>query len=355
MIPTRRNTRMVHVICKVRQALFIMTAPVLALFAFAPVSAADLANRSVTIGSSVASDVTTHAFRFTIPNAMVLGSVQFEYCTNTPFVGTTCSAPAGLSVVGSSIQSQTGVTGFSIDGSTTANNLILTRVAAAVAPQAVTITMANVTNPSTVQQTVYVRISTYVTTDASGARTDEGAVVFSTARQIDASGYVPPYLTFCVGITVSTDCSTVLGDKVSLGELSSSEATTGTSQMSVATNDVAGYVLYVYGNTLTSGNIVVSALGAPTASSPGSSQFGINLRGNSSPSIGQDPSGPGTGVPAASYNTPNLFTFVNGVIASSTLSTEYTLYTVSYIVNIPAGQDPGVYTTTATYIATANF
>lgn len=346
---------LVRRICITWQALLITAVPALALRFGGVASAADLANRSVTIGSSVASDVTIHSFQFTVPTAGVLGSIQFEYCTNTPFVGTTCTAPAGLNVATATIQSQIGITGFSVSGSSTANNLILTRVAGVVVPQAVTYVLANITNPSATQQTVYVRLSTYTTTDATGATTDEGAVVFSTARQIGATAFVPPYLTFCVGITVSGDCSLALGDKVSLGELSSTATKTGTSQMSAATNDVAGYVLYLSGPTLTSGNIVVDPIGAATASAIGSSQFGINLRANTSPSVGQNPFGPGTGSPSANYNSPNLFSYNNGVIASSPNSTDYTIFTVSYIVNIPVGQDPGIYTTTATYIATANF
>lgn len=342
-------------ICITWQALLIAAVPALALNINNRVYAAELANRSVFIGTSKASAITTHSFQFTVPTAGVLGSIQFEYCTNTPFVGTACTAPAGLNVATATIQSQIGITGFSVHGSSTANNLILTRVPGAVAPQAVTYVMANITNPSAVQQSVFVRVSTYATNDATGAQTDEGAVVFSTARQIGATAFVPPYLTFCVGITVSGDCSSVLGDKVSLGELSSSATKTGTSQMSAATNDVAGYVLYLSGSTLTSGNIIVNPIGAAAASVFGTSQYGINLRANTSPSVGQNPVGPGTGSPAASFNTPNLFSYNNGVIASSPNSTEYTIFTVSYIANVPVGQNPGVYTTTATYIATANF
>ncbi|MEK7603319.1 MAG: hypothetical protein AAB459_03695 [Patescibacteria group bacterium] len=342
-------------ICITWQALLIMSVPALALTFYKSVSAADLANRSITLGTSVASNVTTHSYQFTVPTAGILGSIQFEYCTNTPFVGTACTAPAGLNVSTATIQSQIGITGFSVHGSSTTNNLIITRVAGAVVPQTVTYVFGTITNPSAVQQSVYVRISTYASTDASGVRTDEGAVVFSTARQIGAQAFVPPYLTFCVGVTVSGDCTSAIGDKVSLGELSSSSTKTGTSQMSAATNDVAGYVLYLSGTTLTSGNIIVDPIGTPAASIVGNSQFGINLRANTSPSVGQNPTGPGTGSPTASFNSPNLFSYTNGVIASSPNSTEFTIFTISYIANVPAGQEPGVYTTTATYIATANF
>jgi hypothetical protein len=345
-------------ICKLRQALLVIAAPVLVfIMSIQPmhVGAGELTDRQVRIGNSNPSAVTTHRFQFSIPSTASVGSMEFEYCSNTPFVGLPCTAPSGLSVSAATINSQSGVTGFSVHANTTVNRLVINRTASIVGPVSAVITFGNITNPSTVPQTVFVRVATYASTDGTGSRTDEAAVVFSTATTIGVGGYVPPYLTFCVGITVSPDCSSTVGNKVNFGELSSSQTKAATSQMAVATNDVSGYVLSYSGTTMTSGINTITGLVVPTASVTGTSQYGMNLRLNSNPGIGADPAGPGTGNPTTNFNTPNLFSQTNGTIAVSTLSTEYNLFTVSYMVNVPAGQTPGVYSTTATYTATVNF
>jgi hypothetical protein len=107
---------------------------------------------------------------------------------------------------------------------------------------------------------------------------------------------------------------------------------------------------------MTSGNNIIQNLTLPTASFPGTPQFGMNLRANLLPAIGQDPVGLGTGVPAPDYNIPNRFIYNSGdMIASSPLTTNYNRMTVSYLVNITADQPPGVYATTITYLATVQF
>ena len=337
------------------QAL-VITVPVLAFQLLAPVAAADLDRRSVTLGTSRSSAVTTHRFNFDIATAGVIGSLEFEYCDNNPFVGTACTAPGGLSVLAATINAQSGAVGFSVDASTTANRLVLTRVPAAAVAGAASYTIGNVTNPSGVNQSFYVRISTFASNDATGPRTDSGAVVFSTSGEFGATGFVPPYITFCVGLSVALNCSTVSGALVSLGEFSSSLTRFTTSQFSTATNDPTGYVVYTLGTTMTSGNNSIPALATAQPSNPGTGQFGLNLRDNSVPDVGSEPAGVGTGAAQPGYAIPNNYRYQNGgAIASSPISTEFNRFTVSYIVNVANGQPAGVYSTTLTYMAVAAF
>jgi hypothetical protein len=154
---------------------------------------------------------------------------------------------------------------------------------------------------------------------------------------------------------VTSNCSSSDGLGINVGILKSTQANSGTTQAGAATNDESGYTLSVLGNTMTAGNNTIPALNTPTASAPGTGQFGINLRANTNPAVGQNPSG-GSGAPTSPYNQPNLFTFVSGdAIATSPLPTDFTVYTISYLVNIPAGQAPGTYSTTMTYVAVASF
>ncbi|MCA9327202.1 hypothetical protein KDA14_01615, partial [Candidatus Saccharibacteria bacterium] len=100
----------------------------------------------------------------------------------------------------------------------------------------------------------------------------------------------------------------------------------------------------------------IAALAAPDVSRVGVSQFGMNLRANSSPSAGQNVVGSGVGVVAAGYNTPNFFKYASGDVLVSSIDPEYfRLFTATYIVNVGASQSPGVYVTTLQYIALASF
>jgi|SRR5579862_2876730 len=320
-------------------------------------SAAILFQRSVVISTAVPSAVAVDSFQFNVPTASVLGSIVFQYCSNSPSFYQACIAPVGLDVSAASLTSQFGNTGFSIDAAdTTANQIVLTRPAAAGLITTSGYVFDNVTNPSAASPSTFVKISTYSSTDGSGSYNDTGAVAFAIQNIFSVGAYVPPFLQLCVAIIVAPDCSTMSGDSIDLGTLSSQHANAGQSQFATATNDPTGYIVYALGNTMTSGNNTISALSLPTPSFPGTAQFGINLRANLLPPIGQDPVGLGTAAPTANYNIPNKFMFLSGdSIASSDLTTNYNRMTVSYLVNVPASQPAGVYATTLTYVATVQF
>lgn len=126
--------------------------------------------------------------------------------------------------------------------------------------------------------------------------------------------------------------------------------------MIAATNADFGLAIAAYGTTMTSGNNIIPALTTPTVSAPGNAQFGLNLRNNSDPDIGEDPSGGGVAMPTAAYNIPNRYVFNSGdIVATSPAVTDTRKFTSSYIVNVSSSQPPGVYTATLTYICTATF
>ncbi len=328
----------------------------LILFRTTPVQAGLLSSRSLRLSSSTPNVVTSHTFNFTVPSATSVGSIEFEYCTNNPFVGTSCTAPSGLNISGATLAQQSGETGFTIHAATTANKAVLTRAPVVTTAGAVSYQFAGVSNASTPGQTIYVRLATFASTDGTGIRTDSGGLAISMNGSFGVSAFVPPYLKFCVGITVSMDCAVTSGTYIDLGTLSPTATSASASQMAASTNDETGYVITGYGTTMTSGNNTIPELAVPTASALGQSQFGINLRANTNPNIGQEPQGTGSGVPAATYNQQNLYRYVSGtVLASTGLPTEPNIFTVSYIINVNESQPPGVYSTTLTYIATAQF
>lgn len=323
-----------------------------------PSRAAQVSSRSILISTSVPSATASHTIGFTNPTPGVIGSVAFEYCTNSPLLGLPCTAPAGLSLSGAVLATQTGITGYSINGGlSSANKIVMTRPLAGVLSTASSYRFNNIINPSNSNETVFVRISTYSNGSASGAAVDNGAVVFNTttANGLGALGYVPPYLTFCVGVIIGPNCSGQ-GNVIEMGDLSRTRSNTATSQFSGATNDVTGFSVAMIGLTMTSGNNVIPSSVSPVSSQVGASQFGVNLRGNSNPSVGQDPTGVGTLSPVAPYSTPNQFALDSGAtMATSPLPTDFNIMTVSYLVNVSQAQPPGVYSSTFTYVATASF
>lgn len=321
-------------------------------------TSAVLTRRSVTIGSSLQGVVTSHAYQFDILGVPFIGSIAFEYCSNSPLPGVACVPPTGLNTSAAILTTQLGILGFTVHPNTalSQNKIIITRVAGVGVPGTVNYSFSNITNPDGSSPTIYVRISTYTSTDASGVDFDAGSVTFSIQNPLSITLIVPPYLAMCSGVTVAVDCSTTSGSTVDLGELSQTVPTTGTTQFAVATNSLNGYTASIQGSTMTAGNRIIAALPAQSPSLVGVSQFGINLRANASPSVGQNVVGVGTGVVNTQYNSPNQFRFVDGdALASSPLPTEWNRFTISYLVNVGSSQPAGRYATTMTVIATTTF
>lgn len=320
-------------------------------------SAAELLNRSVRLsdGTAGAANV-TYDVGFTTATVGAIGSITIEFCANSPLFQDPCTAPSGFDASSTTLSAQSGVTGFSVSPSSTANEIILTRPSTVAAATAASYTFDGIANASVVGS-YYARLSTYASTDASGTATDIGGLAFALNAAIDVRAYVPPFLLFCSGNTISAfDCDTATGDFLDLGNFSADKTSSGTTQLVAATNGQNGYNISVSGTTLESGNNVISPLNSATAARPGTGQFGINLHANTSPAVGSDVTGPGHGAATSGYDTANAFEYHSGdVIASSPHADDYRKYTISYIVNIAHDQPVGIYASTFTYVAVANF
>lgn len=335
-------------------ALLIMG--VLLIFGVKPSSAAYLSGRNITVQTPVPGAITTYTINFSLASSGTLGSIKFEFCDNSPLHAVTCNAASGMDSASATLSGQTGETGFILDPLSAGNVVILSRAPALVSNSSLQYVLSNMTNPSLINSTIYMRISTYASNDASGPLIDEGAATFSTSGQLGAAAFVPPHLFFCVGVTVAGDCSSVSGNYANFGDFSISQVRSVTTQAAAGTNDPDGYTIFIFGNTLTSGNNIIPAISSQTPSLPGLSQFGINLVANSNPNMGQPPSGAGSGSVSAGYNTANLFKFSSGdAIASAPSSTDYNVYTVTYIGNISSSQPIGVYSTSINFTAVATF
>jgi hypothetical protein len=358
--------------------LICLIAVILYVLPFQSAYAAQITSRSLTLqagatdGGSKPGGVVNHLFSFTIPTTGNVGSMQFLYCTTA---SGTCTLPTGLVTTSATMGTQSGATGFTLVNTTNGAPYI-TRTASSISSgTAVSYQLLTVTNPTTTNQSFYVRISTYASTNVTGGTTDTGVVAASTATQITLTGTMPESLIFCSGGTISTtggipDCSTATSGAISFNQpFSPADTATATSQLAASTNAGSGYVITVNGVTLTSGANTVTAMGSSTTGVRGTSQFGLNLRANttatSNPAVGTDvtPAANGSnykGEALTGYSTIDNFKFVTGnSIADSANGgagpSDSQIYTVSYIVNANGAQAIGTYTTTLTYICTSTF
>jgi hypothetical protein len=345
--------------------------------------AAEITSRSLTLqagttdGGSMPGGEVNHLFAFTVATTGNVGSIKFLYCTTA---AGSCTTPTGVDTTSATLGSQSGATGFTLNNTTNAAPYITRSTASISASTAVTIQLLTVVNPdgtdcSSDNCTFFVRISTYASTDTTGGSTDTGTVAASTSTQIVLTGTMPESLVFCTGETVSTtagipDCATATDGSITFNQLfSPTDTATATSQMAASTNAGFGYVVSVNGVTLTSGSNTITAMGSATTGVRGTSQFGINLKANttttSTPAIGTEvaPAANGTnykGRALTGYSTVDSFKFVTGdSIADSgnggAGGTDAQIFTLSYVVNVNGAQPAGIYTTTLTYICTPTF
>jgi hypothetical protein len=136
-----------------------------------------------------------------------------------------------------------------------------------------------------------------------------------------------------------------------LGDLSAEQTATKTTIVKVRSYLSNGYFVQVTGDPPKYGGHTLSTPASPALSQPGSEQFGINVVANSSPNVGanpvQVPSGDFSfGQAYSGYNTANRFQYNSGdTVASSSVASGQTEYTISMIVNIsnltPAGHYSG--------------
>lgn len=350
-------------------------------------AAAQITDRTMTLvgegttGGSTPDAVVNHKFEFTVPTTADVGSIKFLYCTVPGAPTDSCTTPIGADASSATLFSQSGngATPFTMVAS--AGSPYLTRTAEEIAADTVlTFQFNSVHNPTATNKTFFVRITTYESTDTTGTAIDAGTVAASTATQLIITGVMPESLVFCTGETIQftggvPDCSKATNGSINFNQLfSPTDTATAESEMSASTNASSGYAVTVFGPTLTSGGNTISAIDTLGVGFHGVSQFGINLKLNTTDTstvpVGAEVSlaSNGTnfrGQAIGDYDTVDQFKYVSGeTIADSgydglggdvPAGTDAQVFTVSYIVNVPGSQPAGVYSTTLTYICTATF
>lgn len=148
---------------------------------------------------------------------------------------------------------------------------------------------------------------------------------------------------------------------VDFGNLNTTTTAKGSINTQVRAYLASGYTLALVG---TSPHTLTNSLDAPIAaeaSQPGTEQFGVNLRANTTPNVGLDPeqvpnSTFSFGIPSANYNTPDMFAYQNGdIVAYSNSSSGQTNYTISMIANASNVTPAGEYKASLSVVVTAVF
>lgn len=166
-----------------------------------------------------------------------------------------------------------------------------------------------------------------------------------------------PYLAFSVA-----------GSSTDLGYLSEASTATTTGTFAVKTYLASGYIVQLASDPPTNtgpGGHMLSGLTTPTAATPGTEQFGINLVHNTSPASLNATSADPVQVPdntfsfgtvTNDYDNTNLYKYVKGdIIASSNQSSGETDYTISFIYNIDELTPDGEYIFNGDLVATSTF
>lgn len=226
-------------------------------------SAGQIALRSLSISSGVPSQTAvSYTFAFTVVATSTLQGLKFEACTTAV---NSCTAPPGLSFNSATFGSQSGFQGgsnFAVDGTgandcTPAANLLCANRTDATNQTATSrnITFGTITNPSAVNTSFFVRITTYANnTYTTGANIqDYGVTASATVQTLTTTAAVAEVLNFCVGSTaanagaatslIPSDCGSVTGTSVNIGVLSTSQINVSPVTTINGGNDLNGLVM----------------------------------------------------------------------------------------------------------------
>lgn len=183
----------------------------------------------------------------------------------------------------------------------------------------------------------------------SGADTGNAIVQILDNDRVSVSATVSESLNFTISDTsIGFSTLSTSAARYATGDAVGSSTEVETHTIVVGTNAANGYTLTINGSTLAAGSPTITAIGsANTASSAGSEQFGIRA----------DATG-GSGAVSAPYAAAGFALDTAAFpddLATSAGSSANTTYSLRYLANIASDTEPGSYTTTLTYVATANF
>lgn len=271
------------------------------------VSADQLVEKSISLSSS-SSGAEAVSYNLDFKSVKAAGAVVVDFCSNSPLVGQSCSAPAGLDVA--AVSSQT--LGFNDVAALDANTIVAAGNIAA--DSQVVIEFDEINNPTSAG-TIYARLVTYDTkanaenyqsTSIGAGATDSGSVAVAITDTINFGGQVPETINFCISENaIAEDCSGVVAPDIQLSEevedqsyvLSSDEVSSDQIYTQLSTNALSGAVVRLTSSATGCGGLLRSSDTSacdilPALNSdiqPGQAKFGIKTA--ASTGTGSNPSG----------------------------------------------------------------
>ncbi len=249
-------------------AMVAVGVTVVATFAPAFASAAQLTERSIQLSSSAksATNVT-----YTVDFTPIAGAGAFivDFCSNSPVIGATCTAPSANGFSASSVSTATA--GFTTTALSATTVEVDGTVTAGASPN---VALAGITNPS-VTGPLYARIVSfdtpahaagYTSTNATPTGSvDMGGVALSITDKINVSAAVLESMTFCLsGGAISENCGgTLTAPVLTLGAdtgagiaLDPNNVYTGTVNTQLSTNAVGGAVVRLKSSAAGCGGLI---------------------------------------------------------------------------------------------------
>jgi len=351
--------------------------------ALAPTSRSIQLSSSAITGSAA---TTSYNVNFTIPTGSTqttLRGIVLDFCSNSPIIDdTTCSGTVGTtvpnlgaspSVTTSGVLTGAGWTAGQLNSNRTLTLTNATGVAVTAGSSVVTFVIANVQNPTTLG-TFYARVYTYAATagatgytvanpDNGAASFDDAGFALATANQITVSAKVQEALTFCV-YTSGANCAGASLAGITLGTggvlLVFNSAYTGstTAKIGLGSNASGGVIVRAKANaTLTSGSFTISSIGNTcTADSTTTSveQFGIRVS-----TVGTNQSAASGAYNCSSgqhaFNTTNLTSTYGDEVLRTSAAQDESQSAIEYAAKAATTTEPGIYTSTFTFIATGTY
>jgi hypothetical protein len=293
-------------------------------------SAAVVSSRSLTLSSSLAGDTDeTYRVQFTIPASGGSSAAAFilDFCSNSPVVGQTCTAPGGLSTT--SVDTSTAATAAS---SLAASTVKVVPTSSYSAGDSVDVTLTHIDNPSasgplyarviTYDTEAHAALSNYTTTALGTGAEDNGGIAAYITSDIGVNAAVRETLTFCVAsASITTDCANASSNlpNLELGEGSAGAKALDASHLStvdlytlLSTNAASGAVVKLRNNVSCGGLKRVGASDCDIKPADGTTvtnvvqgtpSFGIKADASSGSAVSGSGGTSGNLVPTNSYNT----------------------------------------------------
>lgn len=328
-------------------------------------NAGTFTSRSVTISDSRASATSvSYAYAFTTTATTSIKQIDFKFCTQAGAWSDTCTAPTGLSTSGTTRSSDNLAGSGRTDSQPAANSFrTVVTTPSTQSTQAVTFTIAGMTNPSTTNTTFYARIITW--SDTGSTEIDSGTTAFATltTTSVAVSATVLENFSFALAgvnsggtVNSATTDITTTASTIPFGTLATADPNIGAHDVTITTNAGSGYAVTVKATAdppLTSGSNNIDGFSGTYASpatwsSPNGSAQNVNTGFFGYTTADTDHSGFQTNKWAGLETTAR--SIVSNTAAASAETTR-----IGWQAEINALQPAGSYTGTVLLVATPTY